>query len=172
MLLSKKVPVLRTLTALFAVGSLMVLSSCQVRPLYASVEPGSALASIDISPASNRVEQQVRNELVFMLNGGEGEPANHQYELLLKVSSSRQDFTTANSTSSAPSPSHVVVTATYALTKSGKVVTKATRSAIALFDYTSQQYARIRAQRDAENRAAKEVAEQLRTDLAIALQKP
>lgn len=172
MLSSKKVPVLKTLTALFAVGSLTVLSSCQVRPLYASVEASSALASIDISPASNRVEQQVRNDLIFMLNGGAGEPANHEYELTMKVSSSRQDFFTEKSTSSAPLPSHVVLTATYALTKSGKVITKATRTAIALFDYPSQQFARIRAQRDAENRAAKEVAEQLRTDLAIALQKP
>jgi LPS-assembly lipoprotein len=172
MLSSKKLPVLRAFAAIVALGSLTILSSCQVRPLYASAEAGSALASIAISPASNRVEQQVRNELIFMLNSGEGEPANHEYELALKVSSSRQDFFTEKSTSSAPLPSHVIVTASYSLTKSGKVVAKATRTSMALFDYPSQQYARIRAQRDAENRAAREIAEQLRTDLAIALQKP
>ena len=63
--------------ALLVVAALM-LASCQVRPLYApeASEAGAParLAAVQIKPVTTREAQQVRNQLVFLLNGGAGEP--------------------------------------------------------------------------------------------------
>ena len=61
-----------------AAGLLLLgaLAGCQVRPLYSTGGNSEAiLSSIGISEADTRVEQQVRNNLIFLLAGGAGEPA-------------------------------------------------------------------------------------------------
>lgn len=146
------------------------LAGCQVRPLYEKPAMTSALNSIEISDANSRVEQVVRNQLIFLLNGGGGEAVNPIYHLELHVSASEQSVMTARSPNTWY-PGRVTVTANYTLMKAGQKVTSGTRSVTALVDYASQEYANIRATRDAKDRAAKEVAELIRTDIALALRR-
>ncbi|KQR79338.1 hypothetical protein ASG25_17955 [Rhizobium sp. Leaf384] len=162
--------------ALGLVGvSLLLAAGCQVRPLYSDGPqgaPATALASIGISEARDRVEQRVRNALIFLTSGGKGEPVAPQYQLALSVShnatgvlyNERNDNDTA-------SAGRLTVEADYNLTRvdTGKTVKSGHRKAVSLVDFPVQEFAKLRAIRDAENRAAKELAEIIRADLAAAL---
>ena len=172
----------RTLT-LSGLVLLAALGGCQVRPLYSDASPSSsgvstpvALKSISVNEVDSRYAQEVRNQLIFLLNGGAGEPASPQYKLDLGVSS--QIISTAAVTVDAnsvtqPSAGGVVLTSLYSLTNasSGETVASGRRSVTASFDRPIQQYASLRAQRDAENRAARELAELVRLALAADLAK-
>lgn len=147
------------------------LAACQVRPLYSSTSGApSKLASIKISPADERVEQVVRNHLIFLTSGGAGEAAKADYQLNMNVTSVRADILD-DSVSTGLTPGRVTVTATYSLlqTSDGKVLKTATRSVTSLVDIGNQQFAKLRAYRDAEDRAARELAEFIRADLAAVL---
>ncbi|SOC84101.1 LPS-assembly lipoprotein [Ensifer adhaerens] len=156
------------------VGAVLVsalgLGGCQVQPLYGKSSLTGSLASVGISEPTNRVEQSVRNQMIFLLSGGAGEPANPVYQLNLRVSSSNVNYLSQIS-SNLPQPGRVTLTATYTLTRDGKLIKQGTQRMDAQLDYTSQQFAQIRAIRDAEDRAARELAEVLKLDIAGALSK-
>lgn len=156
------------------VGAVLVsalgLGGCQVQPLYGRSGLTGSLASVGISEPTNRVEQSVRNQMIFLLSGGAGEPANPVYQLNLRVSSSNVNYLSQIS-SNLPQPGRVTLTATYTLTRDGKLIKQGTQRMDAQLDYTSQQFAQIRAIRDAEDRAARELAEVLKLDIAGALSK-
>ena len=156
------------------VGAVLVsalgLSACQVQPLYGKSGLTGELASAGISEPTNRVEQSVRNQMIFLLSGGAGEPANPVYQLNLRVSSSNVNYLSQIS-SNLPQPGRVTLTATYTLTRDGQLIKKGTQRMDAQLDYTSQQFAQIRAIRDAEDRAARELAEVLKLDIAASLAK-
>lgn len=157
------------LTTIVALAAL--LASCQVRPLYSEKDgAGQKLAAIAFSDPTTRVGQQVRNQLVFLTSGGAGEPAKPDYEVELSATSVETNILLDQSTA-APSPGRVVVTATYTMkqTSDGKVIKTGTRAVTALLDIPAQEFAELRAIRDAENRGAREVAELVRADLAGAL---
>src|SRR6478736_4538781 len=81
----------RGATRLVAFAAILTaIAGCQVRPLYsegAASAPAKKLASIEISEAGDRVAQEVRNRLIFLVAGGAGEPANPEYKLALTVTS-------------------------------------------------------------------------------------
>ncbi|SIR28108.1 LPS-assembly lipoprotein [Rhizobium sp. RU35A] len=147
------------------------LAACQVRPLYSSAGGTPAkLAAIKISPADDRVEQVVRNQLIFLTSGGAGEPAKADYQLTMNVTSARADIID-DSVSVGLTPGRVTVSATYTLSHigDGKVLKTATRSVTSLVDIGNQQFAKLRAYRDAEDRAGRELAEFIRADIAATL---
>ena len=161
-----------TLSGLLAAG-------CTVQPLNAPSAPANvaaspALASIYIAAVDDRVGQQLRNHLIFLLNGGSGQPANPQYELELTVATAdRSALIIQSDVDNEPSASKVTVTANYTLARAadGTVVSKRRAYATASYDVSSQEFANIRASRDAENRAARDVAERLRALIAADLKR-
>jgi len=74
--------------AMLLTAALAVLSSCQFEPLYGnhSVSGGSSgqLSSVTVGDVDTRVAQQVRNHLLFMLNGGNA-PVETKYKAVLRV---------------------------------------------------------------------------------------
>ncbi|MGB3388563.1 MAG: LPS assembly lipoprotein LptE [Pseudaminobacter sp.] len=162
--------------------SLAVLSACTVRPLYsdagmAAGAPAGAragLSSIAIKPVATRYGQEVRNHLIFGLNGGAGQPANPLYSLTLDVTARASAAATIQrALEEEPTASMMTVAATYVLTdaKTGKVVAQGRREASSSYDVPRQSFAALRAQRDAENRAARELAELLRLAIGQDLSK-
>ena len=150
------------------------LAGCQVRPLYsegASGAPAQKLASIEISDADTRVAQEVRNRLIFLVGGGAGEPVNPQYKLALNVTSKIVGVLYEKDEADTADAGRATVTADYNLSRAdtGETVRSGKRSAVALVDFPDQEFAKLRAKRDAENRAARELAEIIRADLAAAL---
>jgi len=177
--------------ALFAAlaGTLIAGAGCTVQPLYsggdgtssigASAQPGmrEKLASIAIEPATTRYAQEVRNKLIFLLSGGAGEPANPAYRLSLGVSSATSAAVRVNvgdttDRTGRPSAGTVRMTSRYLLRDpDGKPVAKGVRTVSASFDRPRQEFANLRAERDAQDRAAQELAEQVMLAIAQDLSK-
>jgi LPS-assembly lipoprotein len=148
-----------------------LLSACQVRPLYSeSSGVTEKLSSVGFSDASGRIEQQVRNRLIFLASRGAGEAANPQYHVELRATSSVAD-TLLRQSGDTSRAGRVTVTVTYTLSAiaDGRVIKAGSRQATALVDFSEQEFAKQRAIRDAENRAADQTAEFVGADLAAAL---
>jgi LPS-assembly lipoprotein len=155
--------------SLVAVGGL--LSSCQVRPLYAeNTGVTQKLAAVSFSDVGSRVGLEVRNHLVFIANHGGGEPKNPQYDVTLTVTSGTSGviYLPSSSTSAA---ARTTVTVSYVLKRisDGKVLKAGNRAATSLLDQPTQEFGKIRADIDSENRAAAEAAELVAADLAATL---
>lgn len=165
-----RVPVRRT-SLLLCLGLSALLASCQVRPLYDdTAATRQNLGAIAYSDADDRVEVEVRNQLVFMTGGGAGEPATPQYRVDLKVESDVRGVLLEQSSDTAAA-GRVTVSADYTLERvaDATVLKVGHRQAVSLVDFPTQQFAKLRAVRDAENRAARELAELIRADLAMVL---
>lgn len=158
------------------------LAGCQVRPLYAeSTGIGQRLTTVGFADPKTRVDQVVRNNLVFLADGGAGEPAHPLYEVTLSAKSTASsilDLTTSDSTDTVsvqntPVAGRVQLDVTYTMTRisDGKVLKSATRQVVSLIDVPGQSFAKLRAIRDAENRAGREAAEFIRNEIAIVLSK-
>ena len=161
----------RAFTFVATLGAILLLASCQVRPLYDTAGlTQSQLGKIAFSEATGRVEQLVRNQLIFMTSGGAGEAEQADYNVTLSASSSVTNVLLIDSSDTARA-GQVTVRATYQLVRNSdqQVLKSGTRSSTALVDFSIQEFSKIRAIRDAENRAAREAAELVRADLAVAL---
>ena len=154
----------------FVAGFVSILAGCQVTPLYNSAT-SSALPPIEISDADDRLEQVVRNQLVF-LNGGSENQSASDYKLELNVTRSASGVLDSG-TDNNFSAGRMVANGTYKLMKfsDGTVIREGKRSSTALYDLPDQEFSKIRALRDAEDRAGRELAELIYADLAIALRK-
>lgn len=169
---------LGTHIAIVALSGLLAVG-CTVQPLYApSVSTGSSsqavLASIHIPPVRDRVGQKLRNHLIFMFNGGADQPANADYELDLKVATSNtKALIIQTKTDDEPTASKVTVTANYRLVHvvDDAVVSNRRVTATASYDVSGQEFANIRARRDAEDRAARDAAERVRALVAADLKR-
>ncbi|TIQ37457.1 MAG: hypothetical protein E5X48_06355 [Mesorhizobium sp.] len=165
------------------VASLALVSACTVRPLYSSapltvgstVGAAAELASISIKPVGTRYGQQVRNNLIFAFGQGSGEPASPAYTLDLGVSELVESaaIVQVQTEEDEPTAGTVTLTANYVLRDSvtGTVVAVGKRSIPSSFDRPRQEFAAYRAQIDAENRAARELADLLRLAIAQDLAK-
>ncbi len=150
------------------------LQGCTVEPLNASttVSSGaeatpvnSALASTEVVQVTTREAQQVRNALLFAMNGGQLQPGG-KYKVKLTVTSNTQ-LLSAQRLTRASTVGQVQIKADYLLTeKEGDAfVASGSRTALTSFDRKPQAFANQRAERDAVNRAAKDVAQQIRLAL-------
>ncbi|MGG7517929.1 LPS assembly lipoprotein LptE [Allorhizobium undicola] len=158
---------------LVSLGLVTALAGCQVRPLYSEDKSTRRmLASISFSAAKDRVGQEVRNRLIFLAAGGQGEPAHPEYLVDMNVQTQSQDVLYDSSADKATA-GRVTVSADYTLKKAtdGSVLRIAHRQSVALLDLPTQEFAKLRAKRDAEDRAAHELAELISADLAAVLAK-
>ncbi|MBN9241935.1 MAG: hypothetical protein J0I98_03995 [Mesorhizobium sp.] len=166
-----------------AAASALLAAGCTVRPLYSDAPLGNStvsakaeLASIAVKPVNSRYAQQVRNNLIFGLYGGAQAPAAPAYSLTLDVTELIQSAAVVQVTTDTDQPTAgtVTLTSAYTLTdvKTGKPVATGKRSISSSYDKPSQEFAGYRAQIDAENRSARELAELLRLALAQDLSKP
>ena len=154
----------------------LMLTACQYRPLHGDngISATSGLSGVSVSQIDSRVGQQVRNHLLFLLNGGnDGAEKTHEARLRVtwfnkQLAQVRQNNGQVIEDSSA---GIITVIANYDLIDkaTGKSIAKGSRQAEAKYDRTGQVFANTRAERDAENRAAKESAEALRLAIASAL---
>lgn len=167
----------RPAVAIGLFAALSVPSACTVRPLYSSA-PATAggtatmaqeFASIAVKPVTTREAQQVRNHLMFLFYGGAAAPANPAYSLALTVSAKVDVAASIQLTTQDEEPTAATVTmiARYDLLGAdGTSVASGRRQISSSYDVPGQEFAALRARRDAEDRAARELAELVR--LAVA----
>jgi len=153
------------------IGAALLMAGCQARPLYQDTngETRGALAAIAYSEATSRISLETRNRLIFLTGGGD-ETKTPEYRVDLTVSGGVEGIL-LDETSDTANSGRAVVMGTYTLKRisDDTVVKTGRRSGVALFDYPRQEFAKLRAVRDAETRAARELAEIIYADLAMAL---
>ena len=151
------------------------------QPLYAdrSLDGGpslrSALGTVDVKEIAAtkgsdeaRLAVEIRNALIFDFTGG-GPAPRPAYSLLVRTSSTVADII-VDTTTTRPAIEDYGINATYTLTEiaSGKVVVNGQTFARVSYDIPGQEqrFARMRGLRDAETRAAKVIADNIRSRLA------
>ena len=116
----------------------------------------------------SRLAVEIRNALLFDFTGGSGSaPPTHR--LKIAISSTRSSIIVDIQTSR-PDIENYGINASYSLTEiaSGKVVVTGQTFARVSYDIPGQEqrFARLRGLRDAENRTAKVISENIRSRLA------
>ncbi len=156
------------------------LTGC-FQPLYGDRGPNGtpslrdALSSVDIqqiaapkATSEERLAVEIRNALIFDFTGG-ASAASPTHRLKISISSTRTSVIVDINTSR-PDVENYGINATYSLTEiaSGKVVVTGQTFARVSSDTPGQQqrFARVRGLRDAESRAGKVIAENIRSRLA------
>lgn len=151
------------------------LPACTVRPLYATsggvaaIKAGRLLPTVAVKPVDTRFALGVRNQLIFLLYGGAGQPVKPAYSLDLGVTSSTRTTTRIQRELDEQATSaSVSLTSDYHLTDlaTGKIVASGHRQSIAAYDRPRQEFAAYRAELDAQDRAGRELAELV--NLAVA----
>ncbi|MBU1209839.1 MAG: hypothetical protein KJ587_01020 [Alphaproteobacteria bacterium] len=142
------------------------------RPVHADlggVTPTSQkLASLSIAPIPGRVGQQLRNELIFQANGG-ADPLTPEYRLDIAI---REGITSTLVRQTGDARGQVYnLDAKFKVTRLSdkKVVLSGTSFGRAGFERFDSIYSNVRARRDAEDRAAKTVAVDMKARLAAFL---
>ena len=149
----------------------LVIAGC-LRPMYGGAggqQLRQDLAAIKVEPIPDRIGYYLGSELRFALNGG-GSEYEPKYRLLISMTQKLQtpliDTVSGRATSGT-----VIVDANYQLiaVSDSKPIARGVAFATVTYDRTSQRFANLRAQRDAEIRAARALAEQIRVRLIGAL---
>ncbi len=164
-------PTGRTLGPMLAVMLAAALSTgCQVRPLYApnasGVSARSQLPAIAVDPPVTRQEQVFRNVLLFGLRGG-GEAASALYQLNYRMTFDVEQLAIEQVTGT-PTTYQIAGRIAYILedAATGEALLVDEALATASYNRSSQNLANLRAQRDAEDRMATDLAHKVETRLA------
>ena len=158
----------RMLGLAFAVA---LSTGCQVRPLYApdasGVSARNQLPAIAVDEPVTRPEQVFRNTLLFGLRGG-GEAASSLYRLNYRITSDVQQLAIEEVTGT-PTSYQVNGRIAYILedAETGEPLLVDEALATASYNRSSQNFANLRAERDAEDRLATTLASKVETRLAI-----
>jgi LPS-assembly lipoprotein len=170
----------RIAARLLAVAALAALTAGCFQPMYAEHADGTPglrekLMGVEVPPVDKpneshdaRIQVEIRNALAFKLYGSAtGMPPTHR--LVLRFNSTKSSLMVDNTTG-LPTSENVGIDAQFNLidlATNKSVMTGSTFSRVS-YDIPGsyQRFARARAFRDAEDRAAQEIAENIQTRLA------
>ena len=156
------------LPAILLTVAALALAGCGYRPMYGSsaTNPGvaSTLSSISIPEAADRPGQLVRNELISSMQTGKGTEDKY----VLNLTTTLADNGVIQKKQPAVTRQAILITTTFELVdrSTGKVVNQGTSFARVPYDVIRQPFADLQAQKDATERAAREVGADIRTRLA------
>lgn len=163
---------LRVAAAGLLAGGIALAGGCGFRPLYgdgALKDAAPELARISVAPIPERMGQILRNHLIDGLSPGFSEPASPAWRLDVRIENVKEGLGILEDESI--TRYNLRVTATYALVD---LATEQVRQhgkvrSIASYNVVDSPYATLVAERDAESRAAREAAEEIRLRLALFL---
>ena len=150
---------------------LVALSACGFKPLYGVdksglSDPQAELATVRVGPIEDRLGQLVRNQLVSYFSP-RGHGAQKQYELRVNLSLSSEGTALAQDESA--TRYNLTLTSGFALfdLASNKKIFAGNVRSIAVYNVIASEYSTLIAKQDAERRAARDVAEELRTRIGV-----
>ena len=158
------------LAGLLAAAFVLFAAGCQIRPVYApgpsGASPQSALPAIAVEAPATRIEQVFRNALLFGLRGG-GDGAPPAYALGFRMLVVEQPLAIEPVTGT-PAAYQILGSVAFIVRDSGTgaVLFEDRTTSVASFNRSSQNFANIRARRDAEDRLADSLARLVETRLA------
>ena len=169
----------RSARALVAVAALLCLGGC-FKPLYgdldalnanstAATQPNrvvSELEAVRVDEVQGYLGHELRNELDFQLAGGR--PVDVKRYRLVVVPSQVTQGAVVDTLFGRSEASTIALSTNYSLFEIGKPAALTTGRVITSvsYDRTQQRFAAVRAERDAQERGAKVMADQIRTQLA------
>ena len=165
-------PLARRMRASPAVAAALISASvaaCGFRPLHA---PGGGapegLAGIEIAHMPDRLGQVVRNRLLDLLTP-RGPAAAPAYRLAVSLRASKEALAITREASA--TRFNVSLEADYVLSSiaTGEAASRGRARAAAAYNVVASDYANVVAERDAERRAAREIADELKTRVAAFL---
>ena len=146
-------------------------AGCGFTPMYAKGggDKGGVsvdLAAVRIGPIKDRLGQQLRNALVQRLTP-QGEPGDYRYTLLVQLTESASDL--GYRRDSFATLGNLTMVATIGLQGDGVGILAGTATTVVSFDYLGPRYASVATERDAEDRAVTQLADDIRSQVAAAL---
>jgi LPS-assembly lipoprotein len=143
-----------------------------LRPLYGATPSGAGLqermAQVDVAPIPGRIGQRIRNDVIFLSTGGGAPlPPSHRLEVTIHESV----LSTLVRLDGESLGQIYSVQASFKLIRINdkQVVLQGSSHARAGFERFQSIYSNVRARDDAENRAARTVADDLKTRVATYL---
>jgi LPS-assembly lipoprotein len=155
-------------------GCALLVGGCGFHPLYGTtaLDPraGPTLANVYVEPIADRVGYELRNNLLDLFNGtGQDDGAAYR----LKLTLSETEEAVVLQTDTAITRYNYMLSAHYELIPHGSTMAVKSGDVSALTAYNVAAapflYATVTAERDAKNRAANDLAERLRTQIAVYL---
>jgi LPS-assembly lipoprotein len=162
---------------LAALALALSLGGC-FQPLYSeAAHPGlvADLQAIEVAPIKDRIGHYLGDDLISSLNGT-GSTPTPKYRLTVTVTQSTKTPTVDSQTNTANAAT-VIGQVKFTLTqieaeksdKADKVVFQGEATSAAVYDRTLQGFANLRAERDAEIRLARALADEISLRVAAAL---
>jgi len=154
---------------LISAAMALAVAACGFHPLYGKYGNGSAdltFRSIYIEPIPERVGYQLRSDLLDLFNAPSA-PNGAQYRLRIELRADEKGLALQENASVTRYSYHL--TARYQLVKAGTtdVIKKGTIHSLTSYNVVQSPYATVVADKDAQERAAQDVAERMRTELAV-----
>ena len=155
--------------AIALVAALTLLEACGFRPLYGSRETGAAaaeLAVVKINPIPDRAGQQLHNLLLDRINP-RGRPGTPRYILKIRLTQGIERLAVRKTAFS--TRANMRLTAIFELDAagSGESLVSGNSQAISSFNILNSEFATLTAEKDALFRATGQLAEDIRTRLAV-----
>ena len=160
--------------ASFMTAALVGCSGDGFKPMHAhsSVAGSNSIAeklrAVEITTIPGRVGQRIRNELIFQSSGG-GERAAPKYRLDITIT--EKLTSTLVNADGEPANKIYILDAKFALLSltEKKIIATGKSHGRAAYERFSSIFSNVRAREDAENRAAKTVAQDIKNQLAAVL---
>ncbi|CUW37946.1 conserved protein of unknown function [Magnetospirillum sp. XM-1] len=148
-------------------------TGCGFKPMYGTPSGAAAgvdvdLAAIRIEPIKDRVGQQLRNALVQRLSP-RGEAADYTYTLTVRLTESVSNLGFRKDTFA--TVANLTMSAQVQLTKEASTILGDSVSTTVYFDHLGPRYASVATERDAEERALTQLADDIRNRIAVAIQR-
>jgi LPS-assembly lipoprotein len=124
------------------------------------------LAGIRVLPIRDRMGQKLRNSLVQRLTP-QGEPGDYRYTLTVELTESASDMGYRRDTFA--TMGKLIMTASISLIGDGMGILAGSANTEVSFDYLGPRYASVAMERDAEDRAVTQIAEDIRGQVAAAI---
>jgi LPS-assembly lipoprotein len=133
--------------------------------MYGDTRLQPQLGSIFVEPVAERDGYELRNTLIDLL-GSNGQLRGKAYRLKLTLNESNRGVVLENDATI--TRYNDTLTVNYTLTDAkGTEVTKGTQSSLSSYNVAPSPYATLAAQQDSDKRAAQDIANRIRTDLAV-----
>ena len=156
--------------AFFAVVSMLALSGCGFRPLYAVGTTPEGMdtyfGQVFVEPIPGRQGVHLRNQLLDALTPS-GTPSGAAYRLGIKLEDIKEGLAIQANTQI--TRYNYTLIAKYELRDavSGEMLDRGTTRAIAAYNVVNSQFGTQSAERDAQERAAREAGEEIRLQLGL-----
>lgn len=148
-------------------------AGCGFRPMYGTPSGAASgidadLAGVRIEPIKDRIGQQLRNALLQRLSP-RGEAADYTYSLQVKLTESVNNLGFRKDTFA--TVANMSISAQVQLSGNGASLMGDNVTTTVYFDHLGPRYASVATERDAEERALNQLADDIRNRIAAAIQR-